>query len=41
MRINDFKQTVLYKKITSYALDGCVPACREADDRGRKQDGRT
>ena len=30
-----------YKKITSYPLDGCVPGGREAEDRGRRQDGRT
>ena len=29
-----------YKKITSYPPNGCVPECREAEDRGRKQDGR-
>ena len=30
----------LYKKITIYPLDSCVPGCGEADGRGRKQDGR-
>ena len=32
---------ISYKKITSYPLDGCVPRCRKAEDRGRRQDGRT
>ena len=29
-----------YEKITSYPPDSCVPGCREAEGRGRKQDGR-
>ena len=33
-------KTLYYKKIMSYALDGCVPGCREAEGRGRRQDGR-
>ena len=29
----------MYKKITSYPLDGCVPGYVEAEGRGRRQDG--
>ena len=32
--------TDYYKKITSYPLDSCVPGYREAEGRGRRQDGR-
>ena len=36
----DSIKTEWYKKIMSYPLDGCVPGCREVEDKGRRLDWR-